>query len=110
MIFYEIENIVLLLAGVTFMAKIKINPVSRSRTIFKWGCISVLSFVILIIAILSYGIQIPIASHQEAIAQWLSKTLNRKIALNGPISFELSLNSTLILNDVTVANLKSIPW
>jgi hypothetical protein len=109
-IFYEIENIVLLFFGVIFMAKTEITTSFLGRSILKWGFISVVSFVIFIIAILSYGINIPIASHQKSIAQWLSKTLNRNIELNGPISLNLSFDPKIILNDVTVANLKSIPW
>lgn len=87
--------------------------VRKKKTLKKvalWTIIALLTPVVTVSGVLAYGIKLDLSNHRNEINQWLSKTLDRKTDIKGSMALTLSFSPEIELSDVTVANLKSMPW
>ncbi|MCD9554982.1 AsmA family protein [Photobacterium carnosum] len=87
--------------------------IHKKKTLKKvvlWTVITLLTPIVTISGILAYGVKLDLSSHRTEINQWLTKTLDRKTDIKGNMAVTLSFSPEIELSDVTIANLKSIPW
>lgn len=86
---------------------------SAKKTLKKvalWTLIALLTPVITVSGVLAYGVKLDLSAHRNEINQWLTKSLDRKTDIKGNMALTLSFSPEIELSDVTIANLKSMPW
>ncbi|WP_394165805.1 AsmA family protein [Photobacterium piscicola] len=92
----------------------KTTPVTHKKKTIKkvalWAVIALLTPIITVSGVLAYGVKLDLSSHRNEINQWLTKTLDRKTNIKGNMAVTLSFSPEIELSDVTIANLKSMPW
>ncbi|MEC6796442.1 AsmA family protein [Photobacterium sp. S4TG1] len=92
----------------------KTTPVTHKKKTIKkvalWAMIALLTPIITVSGVLAYGVKLDLSSHRNEINQWLTKTLDRKTNIKGNMAVTLSFSPEIELSDVTIANLKSMPW
>lgn len=87
--------------------------VGKKKTLKKvalWTLIALLTPVITVSGVLAYGVKLDLSAHRNEINQWLTKSLDRKTDIKGNMALTLSFSPEIELSDVTIANLKSMPW
>ena len=85
----------------------------KKKTLKKvalWTLIALLTPIITVSGVLAYGVKLDLSSHRNDINQWLTKTLDRQTEIKGNMAVTLSFSPEIELSDVTIANLKSMPW
>ena len=88
----------------------KVHKKKTLKKVALWTMIALLTPIVTISGILAYGVKFDLSSHRTEINQWLSKTLDRKTEIKGNMAVTLSFSPEIELSDVTIANLKSMPW
>nr|BAF40877.1 hypothetical protein [Photobacterium phosphoreum] len=87
--------------------------VRKKKTLKKvavWTIVALLTPIVTISGVLAYGVKLDLSTHRSEINQWLTKTLDRKTDIKGSMALTLSFSPEIELSDVTIANLKSMPW
>ncbi|CEO41752.1 AsmA family protein [Photobacterium kishitanii] len=87
--------------------------VRKKKTLQKvavWTIVALLTPIVTISGVLAYGVKLDLSTHRSEINQWLTKTLDRKTDIKGSMALTLSFSPEIELSDVTIANLKSMPW
>ncbi|WP_058119730.1 AsmA family protein [Photobacterium kishitanii] len=87
--------------------------VRKKKTLKKvavWTIVALLTPIVTISGVLAYGVKLDLSTHRSEINQWLTKTLDRKTDIKGSMALTLSFSPEIELGDVTIANLKSMPW
>jgi AsmA family protein len=82
----------------------------RLKKIAKWTSISLLSPMILLTGVLSYGVNLDLVPHRAYINQWLTDNLHRDAEITGDIELEISFNPAIRLEGLMISNIEAIPW
>ncbi|SMY35517.1 AsmA family protein [Photobacterium andalusiense] len=87
--------------------------VHKKKTLKKvalWTLVALLTPIVTLSGVLAYGVRLDLSTHRNEINQWLTKALDRKTDIKGNMALTLSFSPEIELSDVTIANLKSMPW